>query len=104
MPAKDANSELFAFKILKDLIWAVVARAGSSEVAVALPENRVRWPAAKLQAYVKAQAEMLGGVNLYPLAAVDGFSVPTKENLSAIDKIGKMCILCSIMLNQKSFV
>jgi hypothetical protein len=40
MPASDPSSELFAFKLLKDLIWAVVARTESVESIQFLPESQ----------------------------------------------------------------
>ena len=49
-PAKDAKSELRAFKLLKDMIWSALARADCAPVALALPEaanrchaNRWSW-------------------------------------------------------------
>ena len=40
MPASDPSSELFAFKLLKDLIWAAVARTESVESIQFLPESQ----------------------------------------------------------------
>ena len=48
IPVQDEDTELFSFKILKDLIWAVVYRTENAGPAQFLPDLLVHWSSGEL--------------------------------------------------------